>query len=185
MSDLSEAQVTGYPSVIVYETMSGVVVHTTPLSAFTVQAVKARAEELFPYPDPEPYRMTLENVADPSIKGPAKDNPEYQALCQPIDAERIKWIASTCIDLACNYPAFPDQAHMLAFFRPQLEKLKTAVSLDDDEWQAVLKHCVFTGRKDRQTVFDLAIQSQGIPLTPGEVVEGIRFFRLEIQKQTA
>lgn len=182
---MSDSSVTGYPSVIVYETLSGMIVHVTPPSAFTIKAIKLRAEELFPYPDPAPYETPIENAVDPSIKQSAWDNPAYQALCVPIDAERTRWIVATAIDLACSYPAFPDQNHMLAHFRPQLEKIKAVVPLDEDEWQAVLKHCVFTGFKDRQTVFDLTIQSQQIPLTPGEVVEGMRFFRLEIQKQTA
>jgi len=182
-SGASAANATGYPSVIVYETMSGVIVHIAPLSAFTIQALRQHAEELFPYPDPAPYELPIENAADPSIKLSAGDNPAYQALCAPIDVERTRWIVATSIDLACNYPAFADQVHMLAHFRPQLEKLRAIVSLGEDEWQAVLKHCVFTGLKDRQTVFDLIMQSQKIPLTPGEVVEGIRFFRLAIQKQ--
>lgn len=180
---MADQQITGYPSVIVFETMSGVIVHIAPPSAFTVQAIKQRAEELFPYPDPAPYELPIENAADPSIKMSAGENPEYKALCAPIDAERTRWIVAAMIDLACSYPAFPDQNHMLAHFRPQLEKIKAIASLDEDEWQAVLKHCVFTGVRDRQTVFDLAMQSKNIPLTPGEVVEGIRFFWTTLQKQ--
>lgn len=174
----------GRPVVVEYETLSGVMIHITPLSIFTINAVTDRAEEMFPYPDPLPYEMPIENAVD-GVKAPANQNPEYQELCRPIDAERMEWRVTVSIDLACAFPAFDSRDAMLARYRPALEKLRRVAVLPEDDWQAVLLHCVFTGRGERQTVLDIATQSKTIPLTPGEVVDGIRFFRAEIPGQTA
>lgn len=173
----------GRPVVVIYETLSGVVIHVTPLSVFTITAIGERAEELFPYPDPAPYELPLENAVSETVRLPADDNPEYKKLKQPIDAERMEWQVQAVIDLACSYPAFPSREHMLAHFRPALERLKKVANLPDDEWQAVLMHCVFTGRGERQTVIDIASQHKAVPLTPDEVVDGIRFFRAQIPGQ--
>lgn len=177
---MSDELNTGRPSVIVYETVSGVMVHITPLSIFTVQSIRDRAEKEFPYPDPDPYRMPLENAADPSIKLPAEDNPEYKAVCKPIDQERVDWRVLMTLELACAFPAFESREAMLAHYRPQLEKLRKATLMDGDEWQNVLNFCVFTGRGDKQVVYSLATQDAAIPLTPAEVVEGVRFFRVDV-----
>lgn len=170
----------GRPTIIVQETASGVIIHNTPLSVFTIQSIRERAEQEFPYPDLEPYRMTLENVADPSIKAPAEDNPEYQALCKPIDAERIAWRVRAYIDIGCTFPAFESRDAMIAHFRPRLEQLRKVSKMGEDDWQNVLDFCVFTGKKDKQIAISVVTQDEAIPLTPAEVVEGIRYFRLQI-----
>jgi len=182
MSDTLEA---GRPVIVRYETASGVIVHITPLSPFTIAAIRERAEQEHPYPDPEPYRMALQNAADPSIKEPAENNPEYQALCKPIVEARYAWRLQAYIDISCAYPDFANADVMIAHFRPRLEALRKVTVMDDDDWLNVLNHCVFTGSSDRQDVINLAIQNETIPLTPAEVVEGIRFFRVEVQGEAA
>lgn len=178
---MSDEMTASGPVVVGYETMSGVMIHVTPLSVFTINAIHERSADEYPYPDPKPYEKPLENAADRSIKAPAMDDPEYKALCKAVDEERMAWRVRVSIDLACEYPAFDSREAMMAYFRPKLEKIRLAAALPDDEWQAVLMHCVFTGRHDRQTVINIATQDERLPLTPAEVVEGIRFFRLELQ----
>lgn len=174
---------TGRPAIMVYETASGVIVHVTPLSIFAIQAIRDKAEEEFPYPDPEPYRMPLEYAADPSIKTPAEDNPEYQALCAAVDVQRNNWKVNTYIEVGCTFPMFESREALIAHFKPRLEQLRQVSVMDGDDWQNVLNFCVFTGRPDKQMVVSLAVQDAAIPLTPAEVVEGVRFFRVDLSRR--
>jgi hypothetical protein len=174
----------GRPMIVQYEPASGVMVHIAPLSTFTIVAIRERSEELFPYPDPAPYELPIENAVE-GVKAPASQNPEYQELCKPIDAERLAYRMKAYIDIACTFPAFETPDALIGHFRPRLEQLRKVSKLDNDDWQNVLNHCVFTGRKDRETVLSIAVQNETIPLTPAEVVEGVRFFRAQIPGQTA
>lgn len=176
---------TGAPSIIEYETASGVIVHITPLSIFTIKAISSKAENEFPYPEAVNYELPLENAADPSIKLPAKENPAYRELCAEIDNQRYAWRNKAVLELACNYPAYADRASMIAEFRPRLEELRPFLEMSGDDWQEVLQHCVFTGKQDRQAVLLLAAQADDIPLTQAEVVDGIKFFRIDLPRKTA
>lgn len=182
---MSDSNHNGRPSVIEYETMSGVMVHVTPLSIFTIQSVRDKAEEMFPYPDPEPYRLPIENAVDPSIKQRAEENPEYAEVCKPVDEKRTAWRVQAYIDLGCSFPAFPTREALLAHFRPQIEAVRKYAVMGADEWVDVLNHCVFTGRNDKQIVVSLITQDGTIPLSPAEVLEGVRFFRVEVSGSTA
>lgn len=179
---MSDALEMGRPVIVRYETASGVIVHVTPLSPFTIAGVRERAEQELPYPDPKPYEAEIENAADPSIKLPASDNPAYKALCAPIDEDRKAWRLQAYIDVSCAFPDFASLDALIGHFRPRLEALRKVTVMGEDDWLNVLNHCVFSGSNDRLTVINIALQNETIPLTPGEVVEGIRFFRLALQK---
>lgn len=181
---MSDEISTGRPAIIVYETLSGVMVHVTPLSIFTIQAIRDKAEQEFPYPDPDPYRLPLENAVE-GVTLPAQENPEYQALCKPIDDARNGWKAETYIEMACTYPQFESREAMIAHFKPRLDQLRKVAVIDENDWQNVLNHCVFTGKPDKQAVVYLALQDAAIPLTPAEVVEGVRFFRVDLSGRPA
>lgn len=181
---MSDDMNTGRPAIIVYETLSGVIVHVTPLSIFTIQAIRDRAEQEFPYPDPADYRLPLENAVE-GVTLPASENPEYQALCKPIDDQRQNWKVQAYIDMSCTFPAFESRAEMIERFKPRLEQLRKVSLMSDDDWQNVLNHCVLTGRPDKQALVSLALQDAAIPLTPAEVVEGVRFFRVDLSGRKA
>lgn len=192
MTDLTGAQ-----GVIHYETMlSGVIIHITPLSLFTVKAIEERAAVEFPYPDPEPYQVASDVVVSGFI--PADENEEYQALCRAVDEQRVQWCMDRTIDITCAFPGFSNREAMIEHFRPRLKQLEAIATLNADEWKNVLNHCVFTGTYDsivldaatgkpkavrhpeRNRVYQLANQSSTLPLSTPEVVEGVKLFRVEV-----
>lgn len=187
---MSDNGVTGLPSVIEYETQSGVVNHITPLSLFTVLGLRTKAEEQFAYPGDAPYRIESPQVATGYI--PASENPEYQALCKAVDEQREEWKNHAAIELAVKFPQWSSRDAMIAHFRPRLEQLRPYIKLGGDEWQNVLEHCVYTGQtsikgesgvsvaSERVMVVHLAYQNRSVPLSAPEVVDGLRIFRLAV-----
>lgn len=191
------------PSIIEYITKSGVQIYVTPLSLFTIQAIIAKSEDIYPYPSERDYRLTeqlnesgeMVQAADVIASGffPASENPKYIAICKEIDTQRLEWQNHAFIELACKYPQYADSLEMLAAFRPQLEALRPYVEMPEDEWQALLEFCVFTGSVDlidstgkrlrtseRHTVIQLARQNSNQALTTPEVVGAMRVFRLRV-----
>ena len=171
----------GHPTAILYETLSGVVIQITPLSILSLRAIHLRAEREFPYPDKTEYQIESAVMASGFL--PAEENPAYIEACQAIDRQRNDWSVAHILDVACSYPQYPTREALVAAFRPQLEKLRRVADLGDDDYENTLDHCVFTGRHDKQMVIWAAEQNEGLMLTAPEVVEGIRYFRLELSEQ--
>lgn len=197
----------GKPTVIEYITQSGVQIHITPLSLFTIQAITNRSEVEFPYPVEKDYRLTEMMIDGELVQAegriasgffPASENPEYVALCKEADNARLGWQSDAIIELACQFPQWESRPAMLAHFRPRLEEIKPYVEMHKDEWLNVLEHCVFTGTLDlvteegrrirtpeRTRVIQLARQNANVALTMPEVVGGLRVFRLSVPGQPA
>lgn len=181
----------GLPSVIEYITQSGIIVHITPLSLFTIQAITNKSEQVLPYPDEANYREASDLVASGFI--PASENETYQALCKEVDAERSRWQESAILELACKYPQWESRADMIATFRGRLEELRPYLELHKDDWRNVLEHCVFTGYADvagednqrlrtteRYRVVRIARQNANLALSMPEVIDGMKLFRVQL-----
>lgn len=174
------------PSVIEYVTQSGVLIHVTPLSIFTLQSLRHKAEDLYPYPAKADYQVPSEVTATGFI--PAEENPEYVAACETIDKERGLWVDNAVLDLACTYPQYTNRETMIAHFAPRLLQIGKYIELEGDDWDNVLKHCVFTKtaitgkalRNERVDVVGLALQQSGLSLSMSEVMDGLRVFRLAL-----
>src|SRR5574339_619483 len=142
IQDNTDSNNEALPSVIEYVTQSGVLIHITPLSLFTIQSLKHAAEVRFPYPDKAEYQVASEITATGYI--PAEENPEYAAACEAVDKERGLWLNDAYIELACNYPQYPNRESMIQHFAPRLLQLSKYIELSGDDWKDTLEHCVFT-----------------------------------------
>jgi len=188
------AGVEGRPSVIIYETQSGVICHITPINLATARAIQLKAEELFPYPKPEDYRKPLENTfGDTPLLDKPEENPEYVKLCQAVDHERQAWRDRAIFLYAVRFPKYPTHEDLENAFRPRLAELKQIAKLDaDNDFEAILLHIVLSGdtsgrnksgelvsvESEFSKIIKMAIQT--IALTPDEVTIGARFFRPKV-----
>lgn len=174
------------PSVIEYVCQTGVLIHVTPLSIFTLQALRHKSEDVYPYPAKAEYEVPSELVASGFI--PADENPDYKAACEAVDKERGLWVDNAVLDLSCAYPQYPNRESMIAHFAPRLLQMGKYIELSGDDWKDTLQHCVFTKttisgrsmRNERVDVVSLALQQSGLALSMSEVMDGLRVFRLEV-----
>lgn len=204
---------TGNPSLIVYETKSGVVCHIQPLNIATLRAIKLRASELYPYPDKADYPVTLQGSfvtaeAQKAAEIEAADsNPEYQKACRLIDIDRDAFENVAILDIAVKFvkrhesgqsPEYYTGSELEDRFAGQLLKLRKYADLPKNDYEAVVWHCVFNGNRliphresgaltavdsDFAYVKQLAIQQ--IPLSHSEVMAGIRYFQYPVPGKPA
>ncbi len=177
----------GKPSVIIYETGSGVVAHITPLNLATLKAIQVRAADLHPYPDKAPYQKPEENAFVEGQMTAAEDNPQYVVDCKAVDIQRAQWADRTIFSYAVKFPKYPTREALVAAFSDKLSYLRGIAELPEDDYEAIIHHIILIwqpmGRPheaDYSCCIRLACQS--ILLTPSEVHEGIKFFRPQLSR---
>lgn len=174
------------PTAIEYITQSGVEIRITPLSIFTISAIKTASEQRLPYPDKADYQVASELTATGYL--PAEENEDYIEACKEVDKQREFWRNDAYIELACAYPQYPTRETMIDHFAPRLRQLEKYIELSGEDWKDTLEHCVFTKttmtaralRNERVDVIALAAQQSEIPLSMPEVMDGLRLFRLGV-----
>lgn len=181
---LTVESVDGRPSKIIYETLSGVIFHITPLSLPTLRAIQLKAADIHPYPDKAPYQVPdpVEVAFTEGQKSRAEDNPDYIEACKKVDTERAKWVDKTVFTYAAKMPKYPTKEAVLTAYEGQLKALKeiAVFDKDDDDYDVILLNFILTGNADYATIIRLAVQA--VALTPEEVSAGIRFFRPRVPK---
>lgn len=174
----------GRKSLIIHETLSGVIFHITPMSLPTLRAIQLKAQDAFPYPDKAPYQIDdpVEVAFTEGQKSRAEDNSDYVEACKKMDNERAKWVDKAVFNYAARMPKYPTKEAVLTAYSEQLKALKEIALFDveDDDYDIILLNFILTGNADYATIIRLAVQA--VALTPEEVSAGIRFFRLRVSK---
>lgn len=203
----------GSPSLIEYETKSGIVCHIDMINIATLRAIKLRAETLYPYPDKTAYKVDLSggSFADDAIRiaaeiEGAETNPDYIRAKMLVNIERDNYENSAILDIAVKFVSqqyedgtfqYYTSETLVNRFASQLLKLRRYAELPDDDYEAAVWYCVFNGNMLRPHKDSGALEAvnwdftyvkqlaiQQIPLSHSEVVAGIRYFRYPVQKQT-
>lgn len=195
MNELSQDTI-GKPSIVRFETMSGVVLHITPLNIATLRAINLKANELFPYPDKKDYEVPLENAFVEGMVDSAENNPEYLKACEPIDQQRKEWADKAVFNYAVRFQDYPTRESVINAFAPRLLELRKIATIQEDDYEAILHHLVLTGntiiRGDKSALQALTneyidiirIAIQTVALTPEEVTQGVRFFRADLRRDS-
>lgn len=174
----------GRPSVFVYEAASGVIFHILPVNVATLQAMNVKAANEIPAPDKEAYRIPdPEDVAfTPGQASRAEDNPEYIKDLNTVIRERSRLVARRVFEYAASMPKYPTREALVNAFKLQLDKLKaiTAFNEEDSDYDLILLNIVLSGAKDYDTIVSTALQQT--TLAPAEVAQGVRMFRVDVQR---
>lgn len=184
----------GRPSIFIYETLSGVIFHITPISLPTLRAIQLKAQDLSPYPDPAPFRIPdpVDVAFTPGQASRAEDNPEYIKLCEAIDAERKQWSDRAMFDYCTKMPKYPTHEDLVVAYSEPLKALRKIAKIDLDDYETVLFHIVLSwnqvAKNDNGNLVQvnneygriLQLIIQTVALSAAEVAAGIRFFRPRI-----
>lgn len=161
---------------------SGIEALVTPLSAFTVKALRDRAVTVHPDPDPDDtrYRVSAEDLPDGVTLPPGgiagTETIEWQQDKRDAETAQSEWLMFAVIDLAVD---FGDRDALVAQLANEREKLARYIDLPSDEWQATLRHCVLLSPNEAPDLFRIAAGQMA--LTEDEVAEGVRYFRPVLQ----
>lgn len=153
---------------------SGELVLVKPMSVYLRQAIAAKAETLYPFPDEADYERPVdpEKAAIPGMMHPAKDNPDYQLKLAEISTERLSWYTDYLIGTIIEWPA--GKTALMAKYAEQVEQLAGVLDIQEDAWEATWKYCL-VGDVDRQNIMQAV--NGNLMLTEGEVRDAMRIFR--------
>lgn len=170
-------------SVVAVETQALGTVLVPRLSAFMIDAIKKRATELYPLPDPEPYQQPIDGALIPGDLLPAVQNPEYQKLVMAVMLQRNRYLQYAVLS-AIEIPDGDDtisHGEVVALYQPVLENMRQVAIIPDNEnvFALTLHYCVLK-TDEYMEIVNAAIKEQ--PLSQEEVRDGLRIFRRDIQR---
>jgi len=179
---LTVASTEGRPGIIIYEALSGVIFHITPISLAVARAIELSVNDKIPYPDPKPYQVEdpSEVAFTPGQVSRAEDNPDYIEAKKAIDLQRMKQWDKIVFEYCAKMPKYPTRESLINDFKSQLDDLKKIAKFkaDDDDYDIIMLSFVLTGNLDFAHINRLATQQTA--LAPAEVAQGIRFFRAKV-----
>lgn len=171
---------THLPSVVRLDLLCGVPINVTPVTQTTLIGINRKAEDLFPFDD-SPFRKPLPGSAVEGQTYLDDDDPDYKKALSDVALKRDMWSKLTLYNLAIE-PANAGREDIVSKFAKQIEQLKAIMDFDDlSNWEIVLRHILFAYRDDQIDIDRILLRNA--PLTFDEVADGLRIFRLKVQKQ--
>lgn len=174
-----------FGGVVTYELLldSGEYVRVQPFSLYAIRALRATAEEKFPFPDKTEYEkpMDAEKSLDGNMTIPAEENPDYRRLYEEAEEKQGRYVDDHCFAL-CVEPATSREA-MVAKYKDRLAQMRKVMKLPKDDWDATLRFCIITSPRDYAQVVR-AIQGKALP-SEEEIVDAMRLFRCYVSKPPA
>lgn len=181
--------------IVRYVTASGIECHITPINMATLRAINLKAEALFPFPDATPYRLPIPDT-DPVLYDNADANEEWRNVTSEIRAKRQEWVNDAILKYAVRFPSFPTRESLIGHFAADLMALRKIAELPEDDFDAVFYYLVLSGSRNyrlpngelhtRTSDYGVIVNAciQTLPLTQEEIVEGVRFFRINLSENT-
>lgn len=166
--------------VIAIEIEWGRTVYVTPLSAFAARAISQRALEKFPDPDPTPFEKPLPDAVIEGEVLPATNDPEYVALVTDTRNKRNLYIHAAILAMTQIEGVSRDE--LIGAYKEQLTVLRTFGELPEDDYVAALRTFVL---KPADYAAIVLAATNKMPLSQGEILDGLRIFRPVLQRRDA
>jgi hypothetical protein len=166
--------------VIAIDIEGGRTVYVTPLSAFAARAINQKGLELFPDPDPAPYEVPLPDAVIEGEMQPATNDPRYVELRKEVQTKRNMYMHAAILSMTQILGVTREE--LIATYKDTLEQLRQFSDLPEDDYVAALRTFVLKPHDYSQIV--LAAVNR-MPLAQEEIRDGMRIFRLNVQRRTA
>lgn len=164
---------------------SGETVLVKPLSVVVGIALSRKSEEVYPYPDPKPYEVKIDDskTIEPGQVIPASQNPVYQELCQAVDSDRQRWQTQQAILLSLE--PLTTRAEVIQRYADDIAAKRAILDgeVPEDAWQATVLFAVISSNEDYNRVTQ-AISGQMF-VTFEEVRGAWRIFRPTVSGKAA
>lgn len=152
-------------------------VHVPRLSAFMIDAIRKKANELYPLPDPKPYEQPLPDALIDGDVIPAAKNPEYQKVVAQVMLQRNRYhqyAALSAVELIDS-----TRADLVALYKDTIAAMRQygAIPSDGDDFAVTLHYCILTPDEYIQVV-NAATKEQA--LSQEEIRDNLRIFRRDV-----
>lgn len=159
---------------------SGVTVFVQPLSPFTQRQIAAQAQQAFPLPEPKDYERPVppEIATIPGQMIDGRENPDWQRIAKEQSDRQDEFATEMALQMTVTLDDADGTIKAAAL--PYLERLQTAGIIETVDEYTLLRHYVI------QNGMDIALLTRaaggGLPLREEEIRDGMRIFRLHLQR---
>jgi hypothetical protein len=164
---------------VLIETYTGVTLQVTPLTLAARQAIARAVERQWPLPDPAAYERPSEITAfgdDQPAMIPASQHPDYIRAVEQIEARRARALQSSVLVVAVTHP---QRDWLIQQHRGTVSAVRAIdETVYEDDWAATLQ-LVIASEVEMLQIY--GVINRQLPLTEGEVREGVTYFRLALR----
>lgn len=159
---------------------SGVTVFVQPLSPFTQRQIATQAQSAFPLPDPKDYEKPVpaEIATIPGQMIDGRESPEWQALAKEQSNRQDEFATEMTVQMVVTLDDQDDTIMEAA--QAHLKRLLAAGLIEAIDEYALIRHYVIQNGMDIAMITRAA--GGGLPLREEEIRDGMRIFRLHLQR---
>lgn len=160
-----------------------VMLHLTQYTGSDQELIELKMRQEYPPIDLTPYMVPVERSASPDQKVLDEDNPDYKRRIEELERNRTRWLLDYVFDVYVNVAPPYTREEVIETCKPLLEQKRKHIDIVGGDWFAVVRHVLV---KDAMGYDDLikALKNK-LPLTEGEILDGMRIFRPVIQRGAA
>ena len=178
MTDLTP--VAPIPGATEITTATGVILWVYPMTLADQQALRTAAKRIYPEPNPKDYAQKLDPEESLIPETSGKESAAYETARIDFENAVNQYVTDGFYAGFVDSPQGRDT--LINAYKHQLSLKRGVVPMPDNEWAATLKHAILQTAKDAAAV--IAAGQALLPLTGGEVAEGVRIFRLSNERAT-
>lgn len=177
MSDIQ--QVAPLPGATEITTATGIILWVYPMTLADQQALRTAAKKIITEPNPQDYAQALdpEESFIPTTSG--KNTEAYEKAMSAYEGQINQYVTDGFYAGFVDSPLGRDV--LVQAYKRQLDLKRDVVPMPQNAWAATLRHAILQTAKDASTV--IAAGQALLPLTGGEVADGIRIFRLSDEQK--
>jgi hypothetical protein len=160
-----------------YELKNGIVLTVTPVTGFARAGLQMQADRLIPEPDRTPYEVEVPDALIEGTKSKAEQHPEWIAQMDRVRQQREQMYIGLLLNVTVTHP---EKDELLALYADIVTAIREgyigtlAESAFVSDW-VVLILMKLAENSEVQALMKIAQGST--PLTQGEFINGLRFFR--------
>lgn len=154
---------------------NGEVVVVEAISPLLLRKLWARAEELYPDPDPRQYDTPLVHAAIEGLMKQGEESDEYKRASALSFNKQNSFVCTAVIEHGVVIDTKEGRAATLARLRPKLERLRQHLgdTMPEDDWQAAVMFCLISTRRDVSRIAEASKDA----LKEEEVKDWMRVFQ--------
>lgn len=170
---------------------NGGVIGVSPLPPILRQELTYKAYQKVPPVDRAQYEVVDTLAFVPGDVIPAEKNPEFEKAMKgyhkAADKELVKMILCSCVhvpilDVNGRVVEWKSEQQLIDEWNAEITKYVSVTGIDEPHYLLALEFGYLNEVSDHQAVIDAA---QGtLPLSGEEVIEGVKFFRINLQRPT-
>lgn len=171
--------------------VNGEIVNVSPLPPMLQRELNAKVNEKYPPVDKALYETVDPNAFVAGEKLPAENNPAYIQAVKTHTRRVNDYLQELFIETCVRVPLVPANSgsivtltkeNVIAAWKAQIDEYKSVMDTSVSDYALAIQFGYLT--TDEDMVSMLLAARKDLPLTQEEVIDGVKFFRNQVQRRT-